>query len=75
MTDQPREDLKEKRLRARLAWNGWPNTPESHRIIADHEARDPYSACAWDRVILAVTKEIQEEIEGLGETVRNMSGG
>ena len=52
---EPRDDLREQRVKARLAWNGWPDTPESRKIIADHEARDPYSASAWDRVILALT--------------------
>ena len=41
--EQPREDLKEQRAQARLAWNGWPDTEGSRRIIAEQEARDPYS--------------------------------
>lgn len=56
MKDRPREDLKEQRVRARLAWNGWADTEESRKIIAEWEARDPYSACTWDRVIEALAK-------------------
>ena len=44
----------ELRVRARLAWNNWPDSDESRRIIANHEARDKYSADAWDRVIAAI---------------------
>lgn len=51
---QPNEALKETRVQARLAWNGWPDTADSRREIAAHEARDAYSAVAWDRVIEAV---------------------
>lgn len=46
----------ELRIVARLAWNNWPDNENSRREIAAHEARDPISAEAWDRVIRAITK-------------------
>jgi hypothetical protein len=54
---KPDESLKEMRLAARLAWNNWPDTPEARKAIYAHEERDPFSACAWDRVIKALTKK------------------
>lgn len=48
------EAMKELRVRARLAWNNWPDNAQSREKIAEHEARDSYSARAWDRVIAAV---------------------
>ncbi len=42
---------------ARLAWNNWPDTEGSRREVAAHEARDPISAAAWDRVIVALQAE------------------
>lgn len=50
-------DNTELRVRARLAWNNWPDTPQARESIAAHEARDPYSAAAWDRVIAALQEE------------------
>lgn len=44
----------ELRVIARLAWNGWPDNENSRREIAAHEARDPVSAAAWDRVLTAL---------------------
>lgn len=49
-------DNREARIRARLAWNGWPDNENSRREIAAHEQRDPVSAAAWDRVIAALEK-------------------
>lgn len=51
---EPSPYLVEERVKARLAWNGWPDTPEVRRLIAEYERRDPISACAWDRVIQAL---------------------
>ena len=50
----PIPELKELRIKARLAWNGWPDSDVSRKIIEGHELRDPFSACAWDRVIEAI---------------------
>jgi len=47
-------DPVELRVRCRLAWNNWPDTTEARKAIAEHEARDPYSAAAWDRVVAAI---------------------
>lgn len=47
---------KELRIQARLAWNNWPDNESSRREIAAHEARDPVSAGAWDRVVSAIMK-------------------
>lgn len=41
----------ELRVLCRLAWNNWPDSADSRRGIAAHEARDPISATAWDRVV------------------------
>lgn len=57
MTTEPAVPLPENvdlRTRARLAWNGWPDSAEARSIIAAHEAKDAYSAAAWDRVIAAI---------------------
>jgi hypothetical protein len=51
MTDEERKEI---RRRARLAWNNWPDTEETRRKLDAHEARDSYSAAAWDRVVDAV---------------------
>lgn len=45
---------KEARILARLAWNNWPDNENSRREIAAHEARDPVSAEAWDRVVVSI---------------------
>lgn len=44
----------ELRVLCRLAWNNWPDNDTSRREIAAHEARDPVSAAAWDRVVAAL---------------------
>lgn len=49
-----REDFVELRVRARLAWNNWADSPESRKIIAEQEMRDQISGAAWDRVVLAI---------------------
>jgi len=55
MTDKvPNPDYKELRFKARLAWNNQPDNEHSRKAIEEHEARDPFSACAWDRVIEAL---------------------
>lgn len=54
---KPNEDLKELRIKARLAWNNWPDTEEARRVLLEHESRDPFSACAWDRVIETLIKK------------------
>jgi hypothetical protein len=54
-------DMKEARVLARLAWNGWPDNENSRREIAAHEARDPFSASAWDRVINALVAQRIEQ--------------
>jgi hypothetical protein len=50
------EIQREMRVLARLAWNNWPDNENSRREIAAHEARDPISAEAWNRVVGAITK-------------------
>lgn len=60
-------DLKEMRYRARLAWNNWPDTEEARLRIEEHEARDPYSAAAWDRVIAALLAPSVEPDDNGGE--------
>lgn len=52
--DVPNPANAEVRTLARLAWNNWPDNEASRRALAEHEARDAFSACAWDRVIAAV---------------------
>lgn len=59
MTPDP--ELKELRALARMAWNNWPDSPASRQAIAEQEARDPISACAWDRVILALASGAAHE--------------
>ena len=51
---EPDPSLKETRLAARLAWNNWPDNEAARQKLAEHEARDPFSAVAWDRVIRAI---------------------
>ncbi len=46
------------RVLARLAWNNWPDTPESRRVIAEHETRDKVSSAAWDRVISTLATDL-----------------
>lgn len=55
----PDPNQHELRYRARLAWNNWPDTAETRERLAEHEARDPYSAAAWDRVIAAIEKILE----------------
>jgi hypothetical protein len=55
-TPPPTNDLTELRVRARLAWNNWPDNAASRKVIAEHEARDQFSARAWDRVIQSVAQ-------------------
>ena len=53
----------ELRVKARLAWNNWPNTADSRRVIAEHEARDKVSSAAWDRVIaILATGLVPDEV-------------
>lgn len=57
----------EARVLARLAWNNWPDSETSRREIAAHEARDPVSAAAWDRVVNALlAQRIEHEPSKLG---------
>ncbi len=56
---KPRDDLKEVRIKARLAWNSWPDNEDTRRNLTEYEERDPFSACAWDRVILAIVVSAQ----------------
>jgi len=50
----PNPDYKELRLKARLAWNNWPDNEHSRKAIEEHEAKDLFSARAWDRVVEAL---------------------
>lgn len=56
---------RERRIQARLAWNNWPDTPQSREILAAHEERDPISAVAWDRVVSAVISEYNSDFDRL----------
>lgn len=71
----------ELRVQCRLAWNNWPDSEASRKAIAEHEARDPYSAAAWDRVAAALQTAMQSpqggapaadvdrsECDGIGRT-------
>lgn len=51
--------LAERNVRARLAWNNWPDNETSRREIAAHEARDTVSAASWDRVIASIAHAIR----------------
>lgn len=51
-------EAKETRILARLAWNNWPDSDASRKIIAEHEAKDQFSANAWDRVVKAIADHI-----------------
>ena len=50
----PERTLAEKRTRARLAWNNWPDSGQARKVLAEYEARDDISARAWDRVVTAI---------------------
>jgi len=51
---QPGQVSGDERMRARLAWCNYPDTPESRAVLAGQDEKDPYSAAAWDRVIAAL---------------------
>jgi hypothetical protein len=57
---------------ARLAWNNWPDTDASRREIAAYEARDPTSAAAWDRVVVALVGEVLPTVQMPRQTVVNV---
>ena len=38
---KPKPELKELRLKARLAWNGWPDDDHSRKRLNEHEQKDP----------------------------------
>ena len=50
----PSDEFAELRTRALLAWNNWPDTAESRKVIAANHARDQFSVRSWDRVIRAI---------------------
>lgn len=54
----PIPENSELRVKARMAWNNWPDSEASRKAIAEQEMRDPYSADAWDRVIAALSPHI-----------------
>ena len=56
MPAKPNPEGVERRIQARLAWNGWPDSANARKLLSEHEARDPQSAAGWDRVIVAVHK-------------------
>lgn len=53
--------MKEYRVRARMAWNNWPDTPEVRKRLEDRDRVDPVSAIAWDRVVKAILEYQNEE--------------
>lgn len=55
----PLPENAELRVRARLAWNGWPDSVHARKILAETEARDPVSAASWDRVVAAVRTDLE----------------
>jgi len=63
-SDAARPDLKELRVLARLAWNGWTDNAAARGAIAEQEERDAYSARAWDRVVEAILGETRETGQG-----------
>jgi hypothetical protein len=54
-------DAAEMRVRCRLAWNNWPDTPETRSEIWRRERTDKYSADAWDRVVAALMEVVYNE--------------
>lgn len=53
MTEEQKREL---RTLARLAWNNWPDTPESRKSLEEQERKALAANDAWDRVVAAVRK-------------------